>query len=224
MLVINRKFVQCDWKGFTIKMSQKVVLEEGGSISVHTRIKDTCREARNRLGLTNQDISNMISGRFGIEDFSVNTVNNFFSERSKATTIYTTGYICAVLGISIDAVFGIEQGFSTEEEAELVRQLADLKADLRFKDQNIEHLEKDMLEKEARIQQANSEIEFLRRKSEADGKKVQPWVFAIVLALLVAALVFIIVYLVKIDAVNPNYGLIKSAVKIVNTKGLLLHK
>ena len=43
----------------------------------------------------------------------------------------------------------------------------------------------DMLEKEARIQQANSEIEFLRRKSEADGKKVQPWVFAIVLALLV---------------------------------------
>ena len=81
-------------------MSQNVLLEEGGSVNVHTRIKDMCKAARNRLGLTNQDISNLISERFGIDDFSVNTVNNFFSERSKATTIYTTGYISAVLGSS----------------------------------------------------------------------------------------------------------------------------
>ncbi len=94
-------------------MSEKVVLDEGGSVSVHTRIKDMCKAARNRLGYTNQDICDKISERFGIEDFSVNTVNNFFSERSKATTIYTTGYICAVLGISIDAVFGIENKIST---------------------------------------------------------------------------------------------------------------
>ncbi len=100
-------------------MSEKVVLDEGGSVSVHTRIKDMCKAARNRLGYTNQDICNKISERFGIEDFSVNTVNNFFSERSKATTIYTTGYICAVLGISIDAVFGIESNISSPERRSL---------------------------------------------------------------------------------------------------------
>lgn len=77
-------------------MSQTVLLEEGGSVSIHTRIKDMCKAARNRLNLTNQDISNLISERFHIEDFSVNTVSNFFSERSKATTIFTTGYICSV--------------------------------------------------------------------------------------------------------------------------------
>lgn len=205
-------------------MPQKVILDEGGSVSVHTRIKDTCRAARNRQGLTNQDISNMISGRFGIDDFSVNTVNNFFSERSKATTIYTTGYICAVLGISIDAVFGIEHGFSTEEETEFVRQLSELKVDLRFKDQQIAHLEDNLNEKEARIQQANSEIEFLRNRSNSDGKKVQPWVFAIVIALLAAALVFIIVYLVTIDAANPNYGIIRNAVQLTNVFTSLLYK
>lgn len=58
-------------------MSEKVVLEDGGSVNVHARIKDMCKAARNRLGYTNQDICNKISERFGIEDFSVNTVNNF---------------------------------------------------------------------------------------------------------------------------------------------------
>ena len=123
-------------------MSEKVVLDEGGSVSVHTRIKDMCKAARNRLGYTNQDICDKISERFGIEDFSVNTVNNFFSERSKATTIYTTGYICAVLGISIDAVFGIENKNSTPEEVEFVKQLAELKVETRFEEQKIEYLEK----------------------------------------------------------------------------------
>lgn len=59
-------------------MAEKVILDEGGSVSVHTRIKDMCKAARNRLGYTNQDICNQISERFGIEDFSINTVNNFF--------------------------------------------------------------------------------------------------------------------------------------------------
>ena len=192
-------------------MSEKVVLDEGGSVSVHTRIKDMCKAARNRLGYTNQDICNKISERFGIEDFSVNTVNNFFSERSKATTIYTTGYICAVLGISIDAVFGIENKISTQEEAEFVRQLAELKVETRFNEQRIEYLEKALAEKEARLDQAHAALEHYRKESEANLKKVQPGVFFATLILLALAILFICTYLVLFDVGNPDYGLFRQS-------------
>ena len=190
-------------------MSEKVVLEEGGSVSVHTRIKDMCRAARNRLGYTNQDICAKISERFGIEDFSVNTVNNFFSERSKATTIYTTGYICAVLGISIDAVFGIENKLSAPEEVEFVRQLAELKVEARFNEQKIEYLEKTITEKDERLAQAHTALEHYRSEAAANRKKVQPWVFWAMLALLVLALLFICVYLLVFDVGNPDYGIFR---------------
>lgn len=196
-------------------MSQKVVLDEGGSVSVHTRIKDMCKAARNRLGLTNQDISNLICERFGIEDFSVNTINNFFSERSKATTIYTTGYICAVLGISIDAVFGIEHETSSAEEAEFIRQLSDLKVELRFKDQEIAHLQESVEEKKIRISQAHSALEHYRKQAEHSLKKVQPWVFLATMVLLVCSIVFIVVYLIKFDVGNPEYGLFKDNLAFV---------
>lgn len=194
-------------------MPQKVILEEGGCVSVHTRIKDMCRAARNRQGLTNQDISNRISDRFGIEDFSVNTVNNFFSERSKATTIYTTGYICAVLGISVDAVFGIEQSFTTAEEAEFVRQLSELKVEARFKAQEIEHLKATVQEKDAYIAQAQTALEHYRRESEKNIRKVQPWVFIITMALLVCALFFIAGYLLTFDVGNPQYGIFRGTAR-----------
>ena len=190
-------------------MSVKVVLEEGISVNVHTRIKDMCKEARNRLGLTNQDISNRISEKFGIEDFSVNTVNNFFSERSKASTVYTTGYICAVLGISMDAVFGIDRNCSTQEEAEFVRQLTELKVESRFQEQKIEYLEKTIQEKEERLKEEHEAIEYYRKEAEIYEKKVQPWVFQAVLAFLVAAVVFIIVYLAIFDIGNPAFGLFR---------------
>ena len=190
-------------------MSQKVMLDEGGSVSVHTRIKDMCKEARNRLGYTNQDISNKISERFGIEDFSVNTVNNFFSERSKATTIYTTGYICSVLGISIDTVFGIENDLSSAEEVEFVKQLAELKVELRFKDQKIEHLEEALSEKKHQLEQTTVEMEHFRMEAEQRQKFVQPWVFTLTLSLLVCALIFIMVYLIRFDIGVPQYGIFR---------------
>ena len=192
-------------------MSEKVVLDEGGSVSVHTRIKDMCKAARNRLGYTNQDICDKISERFGIEDFSVNTVNNFFSERSKATTIYTTGYICAVLGISIDAVFGIENKISTPEEVEFVKQLAELKVETRFEEQKIEYLEKALAEKEERLNQAHTALDHYRKESEANLKKVQPGVFFATLILLALAIVFICTYLVLFDIGNPDYGLFRQS-------------
>lgn len=191
-------------------MSQNVLLDEDVTVSVHTRIKDMCKEARNRLGLTNQEISNLISERFGIEDFSINTINNFFSERSKATTIYTTGYICAVLGISIDAVFGIETKISTEEEAEFVRQLRDVKVELRIKEQQASHLENLLAEKDLRLEQAHSALEHYRRLAEADKRKIQPWVFIVTLSLLILTAVFLFVYLFFFDVGNPDYGLFRS--------------
>lgn len=190
-------------------MSQKVVLEEGGTVSVHTRIKDMCKQARNRLGLTNQDICDRISERFGILDFSVNTVNNFFSERSKATTIYTTGYICAVLGISIDDVFGIDRPFSTEDEARFVKELSELKVEERLKDQKIGFLEAAIAEKDQEITEAREAIGHYRKEVESAQKKVQPWVFTIIVALLVAALLFIIIYLMKYDVGNPDFGIFR---------------
>ena len=200
-------------------MSEKVVLDEGGSVSVHTRIKDMCKAARNRLGYTNQDICNKISERFGIEDFSVNTVNNFFSERSKATTIYTTGYICAVLGISIDAVFGIENKISTPEEVEFVKQLAELKVETRFSEQKIGYLEKTLAEKDERLAQAHVALEHYRKESEANLKKVQPWVFTATLILLALAIAFICVYLLVFDVGNPHYGLFRQGLAAVQSSG-----
>ena len=199
-------------------MSEKVILEEGGSVSVHTRIKDMCKQARNRLGLTNQDISNRISERFGIEDFSVNTVNNFFSERSKATTIYTTGYICAVLGISIDSVFGIEHELSSVEEVEFVRQLSELKVADRLKDQQIAHLEETVREKDERLAQAHSALEHYRIALEKNEKKIQPWIFITLLVLLVCSLVFIITYLFFFDIGNPHYGLFRGPMTAAFTR------
>ena len=188
-------------------MAERVVLEEGGSVSVHTRIKDMCKEAKTRLGMTNQDICDHISERFGIEDFSVNTVNNFFSERSKATTIYTTGYICAVLGISIDAVFGIDHTFTTDEEAEFVKQLSELKVEARFKDQEIEHLNQIIKEKDSRLDQAHEALGHYRKDAEQNRKRVPAWVLAVTLSLLACALTFIAIYLISFDIGNPYYGL-----------------
>lgn len=192
-------------------MSEKVFLDEGGYVNVHTRIKDMCKAARNRLGYTNQDICNKISERFGMADFSVNTVNNFFSERSKATTIYTTGYICAVLGISIDAVFGIENEISTPEEVEFVRELAELKVEARFNGQKMEYLEKSLAEKDERLSQAHTALDHYRRESEANRKKVQPWVFILTIALLALSVIFLCGYILVFDVGNPDYGLFRQA-------------
>lgn len=191
-------------------MSEKVILAEGGSVNVHTRIKDMCKAARNRLGYTNQNISDLISERFGIADFSVNTVNNFFSERSKATTIYTTGYICAVLNISMDAVFGIDRSFSTAEEAEFVKELSELKTEARLKEQKLEALTDALTEKDARLSEAHEAIAYYRKEGEYNHKKVQPWIFGAVLVLLAAAVIFIMIYLIKFDIGNPDFGIFKA--------------
>ena len=64
------------------------------------QIKDALKAQREEKHMTNQEISDL-SG------LSMNTVNNYFSSRSKAPSIYTVGQLCAALGVSLDRYFGI---------------------------------------------------------------------------------------------------------------------
>lgn len=116
-----------------------------------------------------------------------------------------------MLGISIDAVFGIESKNSAPEEVEFVRQLAELKVEARFNDQKIEYLEKTITEKEDRLNQAHTALEHYRKESEANRKKVQPWVFTATLILLALAITFICAYLLIFDVGNPHYGLFRQS-------------
>lgn len=192
-------------------MPKDVMLEDGSQLSIHTRIKDMCQAAKDQLGYSHQEIADRISKRFGIESFSVNTVSNFFSERSKASTIYTTGYICAVLDISLDAVFCIESGVSELEEADFLRQVRDLKTDLRIKEEQVLNLEQRLDEKDSRLDEAHKAIEYYRKESQINSAKVQPWVFKIILIMLICSWVLFIAYLVIFDLHNPAYGIFRVA-------------
>ena len=64
-------------------------------------IKDLCKEKKDFLNLTNQNIADRAN-------LSASTVNNYFSESSKAPSVYTVGPICAALGVSLDSYFGIK--------------------------------------------------------------------------------------------------------------------
>ena len=72
--------------------------------SVSQQIKFICRKKKEELKVSNLQISNGIMEKFGI-DMPVSTIINFFSDKSKAPSIYTAGYVCSYLGISLDEAF-----------------------------------------------------------------------------------------------------------------------
>ena len=72
-------------------------------------IQDLCREKRAALNLTAQDIADA-------SNVPLSTVNNFFANSSKSPSINTVGPICAVLGISLDACYGIGTHYTANEE------------------------------------------------------------------------------------------------------------
>lgn len=72
-------------------------------------IQDLCREKRAALNLTAQDIADA-------SNVPLSTVNNFFANSSKSPSINTVGPICAVLGISLDAFYGIGTHYTANEE------------------------------------------------------------------------------------------------------------
>lgn len=168
--------------------------------TIQSSIKEACKRSRNRMGLTNQDIADLISERFGIEDFSVNTVNNFFSDRSKATTIFTAGYICAVLDVSIDAEFGIDNPLTSPKEREYIEKLNEVRSENRLMDELLK-------EKETRIAQAHVALEHYRKINKRNSKVVPSWMCNILLVFSFLLVVFIIGYLVFFDIGNSAYGI-----------------
>ncbi len=72
-------------------------------------LQEMCREARDHLNYTNQDIAD----ETGIP---LSSVKNFFAATSKAPSAISAGLICKFLGISLDDFFGIVPAVSTEAQ------------------------------------------------------------------------------------------------------------
>lgn len=123
-------------------MTERVTIEDGIVVPVSQRIKSICKKRRDALHVTNQQIADGILEMFGV-DVPIGTVANFFSERAKASSVYTTGYICAYLGVSLDEQFGIKPESPTEavtEIAVLQERIVSKDTELRYKDERIGEL------------------------------------------------------------------------------------
>lgn len=78
------------------------------------KLQEKCREARDRLGYTNQDIADATG-------IPLSSVKNFFAATSKVPGLVYAGLICKFLDVSIDECLGIVPAVSTE--AQLRQQL-----------------------------------------------------------------------------------------------------
>lgn len=82
--------------------------------NMEKNLQEMCREARDRLNYTNQDIADGTG-------IPLSSVKNFFAATSKAPSAISAGLICKFLGISLDDFFGIVP--AENAEARLRRQL-----------------------------------------------------------------------------------------------------
>ena len=78
------------------------------------KLQEKCREARDRLGYTNQDIADATG-------IPLSSVKNFFAATSKVPGLVYAGLICKFLGVSIDECLCITS--AEDAEARLRRQL-----------------------------------------------------------------------------------------------------
>lgn len=78
------------------------------------KLQEKCREARDRLGYTNQDIADATG-------IPLSSVKNFFAATSKVPGLVYAGLICKFLGVSIDECLCITP--AEDAEARLRRQL-----------------------------------------------------------------------------------------------------
>lgn len=72
-------------------------------------LQDICREARNRQGMTNQDVADN-------SNVPLSSVQNFFASTSKTPTVNNSGNICRACGVSLDKYFGITPDVLPEEQ------------------------------------------------------------------------------------------------------------
>ena len=86
-------------------------------------LQDICREARDRQGMTNQDVADKAN-------VPLSSVQNFFASTSKTPTVNNSGNICRACGVSMDKYFDITPYVLPEDQ---VRQLEhDHKAELKL--------------------------------------------------------------------------------------------
>lgn len=72
-------------------------------------LQDICREARNRQGMTNQDVADN-------SNVPLSSVQNFFASTSKTPTVNNSGNICRACGVSLDKYFGITPDVLPEDQ------------------------------------------------------------------------------------------------------------
>ena len=117
-------------------MQENIKIDENFVLTPPTiaqQIKYICRKRKEELKVSNLQISNGIMEKFQI-DMPVSTVVNFFSDKSKAPSVYTSGYICSYLGISLDEAFKISAP-KTPAEIGLQKQILEQDKKLAFYDE-----------------------------------------------------------------------------------------
>lgn len=137
-------------------------------------LKERLKAKRDLLGLSNQAIADAA-------DLSVHTVNNYFSNRSKATSAYVVLRIAKVLNCSVDDVCGIESDENPSDSSEEVNFI------------NAQRQDEIIAMQERQIDEL--------RKDKRAGR------FAIYLSVILAVIVAI--YFFHFDVPNPNWGFTK---------------
>lgn len=137
-------------------------------------LKEILRAKRDLLGLSNQAIADAAG-------LSVHTVNNYFSNRSKATSAYVVLRIAKVLNCSIDDVCGIESDENPSDSSEEVNVI------------NAQRQDEIIAMQERQITEL--------RKDKRAGR------FAIYLSVLLS--VIVLIYFFHFDVPNPNWGFTK---------------
>lgn len=137
-------------------------------------LKERLKAKRDLLGLSNQAIADAA-------DLSVHTVNNYFSNRSKATSAYVVLRIAKVLNCSVDDVCGIESDENPSDSSEEVNFI------------NAQRQDEIIAMQERQITEL--------RKDKRAGR------FAIYLSVVLSAIVLI--YFFHFDVPNPNWGFTK---------------
>lgn len=137
-------------------------------------LKEILKAKRDLLGLSNQAIADAA-------DLSVHTVNNYFSNRSKATSAYVVLRIAKVLNCSVDDVCGIESDENPSDSSEEVNFI------------NAQRQDEIIAMQERQIDEL--------RKDKRAGR------FAIYLSVILAVIVAI--YFFHFDVPNPNWGFTK---------------
>ena len=134
-------------------------------------LKERLKAKRDLLGLSNQAIADTAN-------LSVHTVNNYFSNRSKATSAYVVLRIAKVLNCSIDDVCGIESDENPSDSSEEVDFINAQRQDeiIAMQERQISELQKD----------------------KRAGR------FAIYLSVVLS--VIVLIYFFHFDVPNPNWG------------------